>query len=34
MGILLNAGGSIVQLADSMPFRYGVYMMAGLGLGM
>ena len=34
VGILLNAGGSIVQLDGSQPLRYGAYVMGGLGLGL
>ena len=34
LGILLNGGGTVVQVAASTPVRYGAYVMGGLGLGL
>ena len=34
VGVLLNAGGSAVQLSGGMPVRYGDFAMGGLGLGL
>jgi hypothetical protein len=34
VGLLLNGGGSVVQLSGGDPIHYGAYVMGGLGLGL